>query len=124
MNETGAYTEAFLEPFRERLAVLKQIIKQDSDDGKHPEPIVRLMMKKLEGVGESRCAGGIRSSKLMAERQLNDLFASLSVISIELVPIHQRLVALRKQLAGLSAEPKLKKAEFKACMEELRKIDA
>jgi len=60
----------------------------------------------------------------MAERQLNDLFASLSVISIELVPIHQRLVALRKQLAGLSAEPKLKKAEFKACMEELRKIDA
>lgn len=52
MNETGAYTEAFLEPFRERLAALKQIIKQDSDDGKHPEPIVRLMMKKLEGVGE------------------------------------------------------------------------
>ena len=52
MNETGAYTEAFLEPFRERLDALKQIIKQDSADGKHPEPIVRLMMKKLEGVGE------------------------------------------------------------------------
>lgn len=53
MNETGAYTEAFLQPFRERLAVLKKIIKQDSDEGKHPEPIVRLMLKKVEGCGES-----------------------------------------------------------------------
>lgn len=53
MNETGAYTEAYLEPFKERLANLKSIIKQDSDDGKHPEPIVRLMRKKLDGVGES-----------------------------------------------------------------------
>ncbi len=51
MNETGAYTEAYLEPFKQRLETLKKIIKQDSDDGKHPEPIVRLMLKKVEGVG-------------------------------------------------------------------------
>ena len=52
MNESGAYTEAGLEPFRQRLDVLKTILKQDSLDGKHAEPIVRLMMKKLEGVGK------------------------------------------------------------------------
>jgi hypothetical protein len=52
MNESGAYTEAFLLPYRERLESLKQILRQDSAEGKHPEPIVRLMMRKLEGVGE------------------------------------------------------------------------
>jgi len=51
MSETGAYTQEMLEPFSERLANLKEIMKRDSADGKHPEPIVRLMSKKLEGVG-------------------------------------------------------------------------
>jgi hypothetical protein len=52
MNESGAYTEAFLLPFKERLQTLRAILKQDSADGKHPDPIVQLMMRKLEGVGE------------------------------------------------------------------------
>lgn len=59
-----------------------------------------------------------------AERQLDDLFASLSILSVELVPIHNRVVALRKQLAMLSAEPKPSRVELKAILEELRKIDA
>lgn len=52
MSETGAYTQEMLDPFSERLANLKEILKQDSADGKHPEPIVRLMSRKLEGVGK------------------------------------------------------------------------
>jgi len=52
MNESGVYTEADLTPFRERLDALKQIIKQDHEDGKHPEPILRLMMRKMEGTGK------------------------------------------------------------------------
>jgi len=52
MNETGVYTEAMLDPLRQRLDALKDIIKQDSEDSKHPDPVVRLMMRKLEGVGE------------------------------------------------------------------------
>jgi hypothetical protein len=126
MNESGAYTEAFLVPYRERLESLKQILRQDSAEGKHPEPIVRLMMRKLEGVGEyprrtfplSR-----QGTNPCAERQLNELFSSLSVISVELVPIHKKLVGLRKQLALMSAEPKPNKQEYKAIMEDLRKID-
>ncbi|OWZ49563.1 hypothetical protein J007_02367 [Cryptococcus neoformans] len=108
MDESGAYTEQFLIPFRERLDQLRSVIKQDSLEGKHPEPIVRLMIRKLEGV----------------ERQLDELFQSLTVLSVELVPIHQRLVQLRKELAALAAEPKPNKAEYKAILEELRKTDS
>lgn len=56
-NESGAYTEESLQPFKERLNSLKQILKQDAADGKHPEPIVRLMEKRLDGVGEYRSQG-------------------------------------------------------------------
>ncbi|OWZ67028.1 hypothetical protein AYX15_01780, partial [Cryptococcus neoformans] len=108
MDESGAYTEQFLIPFRDRLDQLRSVIKQDSLEGKHPEPIVRLMIRKLEGV----------------ERQLDELFQSLTVLSVELVPIHQRLVQLRKELAALAAEPKPNKAEYKAILEELRKTDS
>ena len=52
MNETGAYTDSLIIPFRERLDALKEILKKDMESDKHPEPIVRLMMKKLDGVGE------------------------------------------------------------------------
>lgn len=52
MNETGAYTDQLIIPFRERLDALKEILKKDTESDKHPEPIVRLMMKKLDGVGE------------------------------------------------------------------------
>lgn len=52
MNETGAYTDQLIIPFRERLDALKEILKKDMESDKHPEPIVRLMMKKLDGVGE------------------------------------------------------------------------
>jgi hypothetical protein len=122
MSETGAYTQEMLEPFSDRLANLKEILKRDSADGKHPEPIVRLMSRKLEGVGEYHNRRG-EELELRLERQFNDLQASLSVLSVELVPIHQKIVALRKQLSVMSAEPKFNKTEFRAIMEELRKVD-
>jgi len=50
--------------------------------------------------------------------------AALSVISVELVPIHQQLVDIRKQLAFMSGDIKANKVEYKALLEELRKIDA
>jgi hypothetical protein len=45
------------------------------------------------------------------------------VLSVELVPLHQKIVDLRKQLSIMSAEPKPNKTEFRAILEELRKID-
>jgi hypothetical protein len=46
------------------------------------------------------------------------------VLSVELVPIHTRLVELRKQLSMLAGEPKPSRTEYKAILEELRKIDS
>ena len=48
---------------------------------------------------------------------------SLSEIDIELVPIHQKLVHLRRQLVALGSKPVPPKAELKVLQEELRKID-
>ena len=62
-------------------------------------------------------------SLLSVERQYRDLQSSLSVLSVELVPLHQKIVDLRKQLSVMSAEPKFNKAEFRGILEELRKID-
>lgn len=75
MDETGAYTDAVLEPFKDRLENLKTIIKQDSEDGKHPEPIVLLMTKKLEGVGEQY----LRASASAALTNLHRAAAQWSV---------------------------------------------
>jgi hypothetical protein len=101
----------------------------------------KLLTRKLEHCGklpsylQYTSLPSIRSSKRLAdlilllylircpERVLNELFASLSVLSVELVPIHQRLVQMRRQLSSLAALEKPPKAEVKALMEELRKID-
>lgn len=49
---------------------------------------------------------------------------SLSELAEELVPIHQKLVHLRRQLVVLGAKQKPPKPELKVLLEELRKIDA
>jgi Protein of unknown function (DUF2408) len=55
---------------------------------------------------------------------LQSLQESLSELSVELVPVHEKLVHLRRQLATLAAKPKPSKTELKVLQEELRKIDA
>jgi hypothetical protein len=55
---------------------------------------------------------------------LQTLLKSLSVLSVELVPIHQRLVSIRRQLVAIAAKLKPSKAEVKPLVEELRKIDS
>jgi hypothetical protein len=54
---------------------------------------------------------------------VKQLEESLSVFSPELVPVHERLVTIRRQLATLSAKEGTQKAELKPLQEELRKID-
>lgn len=54
-------------------------------------------------------------------KQLQD---SLSVLSPELVPVHQKLVTIRRQLVTLAAKEGSQKAELKPIQEELRRIDS
>jgi NTP pyrophosphatase (non-canonical NTP hydrolase) len=55
---------------------------------------------------------------------VRSLEESLSVLSVELVPIHERLVTIRRQLVALAAKEGPHKAELKPLQEELRKIDS
>lgn len=55
---------------------------------------------------------------------MKSLLESLSVLSPELVATHQRLISIRRQLAGIASKPKVSKSEARALMEELRSIDA
>ena len=48
---------------------------------------------------------------------------NLATLSVELVPIHERLVTLRRQLVALAAKEGSHKVELKSLHEELRKID-
>ena len=62
-------------------------------------------------------------SRANAETRVRNMHESLSVLSVELVPIHHRLVSLRRQLVALAAKDHPSKAELKNLMDELRKID-
>jgi len=123
MDESGVYTETDLKPFQSRLDELKMIIIRDEDkeiaakkeaevDGVpdeelHPEGLTKLLLRKWE-----EC-----------NKMLKSLLASLSVLSVELVPIHQRLITIRRQLAAMAAR-KPTTAELTSVQEELRKIDS
>ncbi|KAF8637645.1 hypothetical protein AX17_002713 [Amanita inopinata Kibby_2008] len=108
MNESAVYNESDLAPFARRLVELRQIVQHDSESGKHPRALIKLLERQL-----NECEAIVK--------QLQD---SLSVLSPELVPTHQRLVSLRRQLVALAAKEGSHKAELKPIQEELRKIDS
>ncbi|KAJ3812516.1 hypothetical protein EV368DRAFT_44332 [Lentinula lateritia] len=108
MNESAVYNEADLAPFRRRISDLRQILQRDANESKHPEAILKLLERQL-----SKCDSIVRS-----------LEESLSVISVELVPVHEKLVTIRRKLVALAAKEGSHKADLKPLQEELRKIDS
>lgn len=107
MYESAVYNESDLAPFRARLEELRRLIHNDNE-GKHPKSLVKLLDRQL-----SECDALVE--------QLN---ASLAVLSAELIHVHQRLVNIRRQLVALGAKEGSHKAELKPIQEELRKIDS
>ncbi|KAG2068704.1 hypothetical protein BDR04DRAFT_739626 [Suillus decipiens] len=108
MEESAVYNESDLAPFQRRLSELRHIVQQDAESNKHPEAMTKLLERQF-----NECDVIMRS--------LQD---SLSVLSVELVPIHERLVTIRRQLVALAAKEGSHKAEIKSLAEELRKIDS
>ncbi|KDR80588.1 hypothetical protein GALMADRAFT_240905 [Galerina marginata CBS 339.88] len=108
MNESAVYNEADLKPFQRRLAELRQIVQQDAGHSKNPKSLTKLLERQL-----NECDAIVK--------QLQD---SLSVLSPELVPVHQKLVTIRRQLVALAAKEGSQKAELKPIQEELRRIDS
>jgi hypothetical protein len=142
MKESGVYTMNDVNPFKGRLNELKTMILADMppsaskpstpqlEDAPHPprsdtsqsqnawlegdDPASRAALTKLLLKKHDRCT-----------TRLKELITSLSVIGVELVPLHQKLITLRRQLVALSAKGiKTNKAEIDAIAEELRKIEA
>ncbi|KAI9461428.1 hypothetical protein HD554DRAFT_2028092 [Boletus coccyginus] len=108
LEESGLYNESDIGPFHRRLAELRSIVQHDAESGKHPEAMTKLIERQL-----NECDAIVRS--------LQD---SLSEISVELIPIHDRLITLRRQLVTLAAKEGSHKTELKPLAEELRKIDS
>ncbi|KAG5642626.1 hypothetical protein DXG03_002464 [Asterophora parasitica] len=108
MNESAVYNESDLAPFHRRLGELRNIIQHDGECGKHPKSLIRLLERQLK-----ECEAIVQS--------LED---SLAVLSVELVPIHQKLVTFRRQLVALAAKEGSHKSELKPIQEELRKIES
>ncbi|KAF8845250.1 hypothetical protein BDN67DRAFT_993906 [Paxillus ammoniavirescens] len=108
MEESSVYNESDLAPFHRRLGDLRSIVQHDAESGKHPEAMTKLLERQL-----NECDAIVHS--------LQD---SLSEISVELIPIHERLVTIRRQLVALAAKEGSHKAELKPLAEELRKIDS
>ncbi|KAF9059713.1 hypothetical protein BDP27DRAFT_1394533 [Rhodocollybia butyracea] len=108
MNESAVYNEADLAPFRRRISELRQILQRDASENKHPEAILKLLERQLK-----KCDTIVES-----------LAESLSVISVELVPVHEKLVTIRRKLVALAAKEGSHKAELKPLQDELRKIDS
>ncbi|KAG1764830.1 hypothetical protein EDD22DRAFT_882078 [Suillus occidentalis] len=96
MEESGVYNESDLAPFQRRLSELRHIVQQDAESSKHPEAMTKLLERQF-----NECDVIMRS--------LQD---SLSVLSVELVPIHERLVTIRRQLVALAAKEGSHKAEI------------
>ncbi|KAI0272625.1 hypothetical protein BC834DRAFT_857586 [Gloeopeniophorella convolvens] len=108
MDESAVYNESDLNPFRRRLDGLRNIIKNDADSGKHSQAMTKLLERQL---GD-------------CDALLTRLQDNLAVLSVELVPIHERLVNIRRKLVALAAKEGSHKAELKPLQDELRRIDS
>jgi len=107
MNESAVYSETDLTTFQQRLEELREIVRKDAESGLHPEAMTRLLERQLH-----EC-----------DTILNSMEDSLSELSVELIPLHEKLLHLRRQLVTLAAKEGSVKAELKPLQEELRKID-
>ena len=127
MNESGIYNEGDLVPFQKRLAGLRHIVQQDAEHGKHPSALTTLLERQLNECGSSvscRFHLGSRLTVSLIDAVVKQLIESLSVIPPELLPVHEKLVTIRRQLVALAAKEGPHRTELKPIQEELRKIDS
>lgn len=108
MNESAVYSETDVVTFQRRIEELREIVRRDAESGLHPEAMTKLLDRQL-----NEC-----DSILMSMQD------SLSELSVELIPLHEKLITLRRQLVALAAKEGSVKAELKPLQEELRKIEA
>ncbi len=125
MNESAAYTETDIQPFRNRIDELREIVQHDAQSGNHPVAMTTLLERKLDQCG--LCLNSSQQNVFFTsstEKGVKNLQDSLAVLDVGLVPVHTKLVNLRRQLVALAAKSKPAKADIKPLQEELRKLDS
>ncbi|EJF64213.1 hypothetical protein BD309DRAFT_910291 [Dichomitus squalens] len=103
MDESGVYNESDLAPFHRRLAELRNILQADVESGKHPPAMTKLLERQL-----NEC-----------DNLLRKMQDSLAVLSPELIPIHERLVNIRRQLVALAAKETAREVAWSQAKAEL-----
>lgn len=134
MKESGVYTKVDLQPFKSRLAELKATIMAEVDlvqpgelDMPHPPAAPGTVAASI--LNEDPEAHAALTKLLLrkhdkCESRLVELLSSLQTISVDLVPLHQRLVTLRRQLIAIGSKGlKVNKTELDTVADELRKIE-
>src|SRR5258707_12117300 len=123
MNESAVYNEADLAPFHKRLSDLRQIIQQDAESNKHPKAITKLLERQVNEAGSliffKLSLMSMNSIQYQIDAVVKQLQESLSVLSPELVTVHQRLVPIRRQLVPPTAEEGTQKQALKPLQEAL-----
>lgn len=136
MKESGVYTLNDLQPFKNRLTELRSMItaevdllnpEEDMFTSPHPPQANPLDISTMDEDPVSHAA----MTKLLLRKhdkcriRLEELINSLSVINVDLVPLHQKIIYLRRHLAAMGAKGlKVNKPELDQMAEELRKIES
>lgn len=114
LNESSTYTEADIEPIRQRLREIKSIVERSREEGGEEEDdftspeIIRLIEQKL-----AHC-----------DTLLREVETSMQVISPELEPLMQKLVLLRREIMSVGSKPNFNPNLLKPLQESIRKIEA
>jgi hypothetical protein len=128
MDESSAYNDSDLAPFRQRFNDLRTIIKSDSESGKHPEAMTKLLERQLWNSGMLPISSRppLLASHHALESVLNRMQDNLSVLSDELLPLHEQLIIIKRKLVelnGLAAKGGVVTRELRPLRDELRKIN-
>ena len=125
MNESSVFSEADLKPFQQRLRELREIVRRGIEKGE-PEAMTKLLERQLSECGMSHQLSLFFSFLFSTgvDSMFHSLQESLAILDVELVPLYEKLVSLRRQLVALAAKPEKSKTELKQLKEELRKIDS
>jgi hypothetical protein len=81
MNESGIYNEPDLEPFLQRLSILRGIIQSDFEKGKHPMAMIKLLERQLNECGASHLAFTVSYANSSIDSILKSMQDSLAVLS-------------------------------------------
>ncbi|GAA5864873.1 hypothetical protein JCM8547_009257 [Rhodosporidiobolus lusitaniae] len=119
LNESGIYTEADLKPYQSRLAELKELINDNEDSNNADEE-----RKNSQDAARDKAMNKLLLAKWDAcDRLVTKLSSSLSQLSPELYPLHQRLITLRRSLASIAARPRPSANDVAPILAELRQIE-